>query len=112
MNKQGSEFDRGDLAREIVARFGDQMDDAETQEDAVLTVLKGISAILPDALAEFGRIEWHDLGVFAVQARQRKTGEDEEGNPLFEPTGTDKISFRPAPFVESILSSRTGRTVE
>lgn len=112
MTKTGAEYDLGDLIREIVARYGDQMDNAETQADAIRIAMKGFAAILPDALAEFGRVELHDIGTFAVEARQRKTGADENGNPTFEPTGADKIAFRPAPLIASLVSSRTGRPLE
>ena len=112
MNKIGPEFDRGDLAREIAASYGDDLDNAKTQEDAVLVVLAAIPAVLAEALGEFSRVEWHDLGVFSIQNRQHKTGEDESGNPVFEPTGTDKIAFRSAPLVESLVTSVTGRVIE
>ena len=112
MTKEGAEFDRSDLIREIVARYGDAIAEAATPAEATLLVLKAFSAILPDALAEFGRVELHDIGTFTIEARQRKTGEDEEGNPMFEPTGVDKIAFRPASFIASLVSSRTGRPLE
>ena len=112
MTKEGAEFDRSDLVREIVARYGGAIADAKTPDEATLLVLKAFSAILPDALAKFGRVELHDIGTFTIEARQRKTGEDEEGNPMFEPTGVDKIAFRPASFIASLVSSRTGRPLE
>lgn len=108
MNKIGPEFDRGDLAREIAARYGDDLDNAKTQEDAVLVVLKGLAAILPDALAELGRVDVHELGVFAVVPKYRQVGEDENGSPLFEATGEERVTFRPAPFLKSILEQRRG----
>lgn len=107
MNKQGEIYDRGDVAREIAARYGDQMDDAETQEQALVLALKGLSAVLPDALAEFRSVQIHDLGVFALEPRYRYTGNDESGNPLFEATGESQVVFRPAPFLKEILAART-----
>lgn len=112
MNIQGTEFDRGDLAREIAARYGDDLDNAQTQEAAVLVVLAAIPVVLAEALAEFGRVEIHDLGTFSLQNRQRSAGNDESGNPVFEPTGYDKIAFRSAPLVETLVTSVTGRPVE
>jgi len=81
--KQGSEFDRGDLARAIEERDG-------LPHAAVHLYLEKVAAILPEILGEHGRIEIAGLGVFTLGQKYRK----EEGQ--FVPTGKKKIRFRPA----------------
>lgn len=84
IEKRGTEFDLGDLARAIEERKG-------YAYAAVRLYLEEFAEILPEILAEHGRVEIPGLGVFTLGHRYTKTADGE-----FVLTGKKKIRFRPA----------------
>lgn len=114
MEKKGTEFDRGDLARHIADQslttdeFGDQY--FLLDEEAALAALDKAASGIADALAEFTRMEFHELGVFALEARPERSGIDPQGNPWNTPAGL-RVVFRPAPALMRIIAQRTGQPV-
>lgn len=57
MDKQGNEYDKQDLIREIIARRGGDHDEIEGILDVTFEVIA-------DAVGEFGRVDLHRIGVF------------------------------------------------
>lgn len=114
MKKEGAEFDRGDLARHISEQtiFTDPNGEPWPEgyiisERDALSVLKIISSAIPDAIAEFGRVEIKDLGVFTLEHRAADSGTLPDGTP-WETPERNKIVFRPAPAFKQIIAERTG----
>ncbi len=114
MKKEGAEFDRGDLARHISEQtiFTDPHGEPWPEgyiisERDALSVLKIIAGAIPDAIAEFGRVEIKDLGVFTLEHRAADSGTLPDGTP-WETPERNKIVFRPAPAFKQIIAERTG----
>ena len=95
------EFDRSDLAKEIAAQTG-------MFPDTVIDVIKSFAAILPYAIAEHGRVEIHDLGVFSIAHREARTGTTPDGTPWATPE-RQEIVFHAAPSVNHIVTQKTGK---
>lgn len=95
------EFDRSDLAKEIAAQTG-------MFPDTVIDVIKSFAEILPRALAEHGRVEIHDLGVFSIAHREARTGTTPDGTPWATPE-RQEIVFHAAPSVNHIVTQKTGK---
>lgn len=112
MEMKGLEFDRGDLARHIAKQSlttdnsGDQY--FVLDEDAALLALDKAASGIADALSEFQRVEFHELGVFALEARPERSGVDPQGNTWNTPAGL-RVVFRPAPTLMRIIAERTGQ---
>ncbi len=106
MNKIGTEFDRGDLAREIAGRYADQM--AGSPEDIATIVLKGLGNVLPDALSQFGRIELHGIGTFHLERRAPRKGRDFKTGEQVEIPERQKVIFDASLFVSEVIEQRTG----
>lgn len=112
MKKEGAEFDRGDLARHI----SDQSIKADSEGEQYLLfdeldalfVLEKAASGIADALAEFNRVEYHDLGVFALEGRPERAGIDPQGNPWQTPAGV-RVVFRPSAALLRIIAERTGQ---
>lgn len=98
MEKQGSEFDRGDLVRHISSETG-------IGEDTCLEVIKRASSAIADALVEFERVEIHDLGVFQIEGRKADSGVLPNGKTWNAPERL-KVVFRPANTLKQIISQR------
>jgi nucleoid DNA-binding protein len=109
MKKQGAEFDRGDLARHLAddTVIVDATDYTQLSEAEYVQILNNISRALPDALVEFGRVEIHGLGVFALELRQPDSGKLPDGTPWTTPERY-KVVFRPSEAFVQIIASRTG----
>lgn len=114
MKKIGEDFDRGDLARYISEQtlFADAHGEPWPEgyiisERDALSVLKIISSAIPDAIAEFGRVEIKDLGVFTIERRAADSGVTPDGE-RWETPERNKIVFRPSPAFKQIIAERTG----
>jgi nucleoid DNA-binding protein len=102
------EYDRTDLTNDICARYGEQIFAAGTSHEAVQLTLKAISAVLPDALAQHGRVEIHDLGVFHLTKRAPRKGRNFHTGETVEIPAHDEITFNAAPFISEIVEQTTG----
>lgn len=99
--KVGAEFDRTDMAHAIAERTG-------INAHNVTEVLKALAGVLPDALVQFGgRIEIHGLGVFRLEDRAPRSGNDPHGEP-FETGNRQEIVFHASPGINEIITDRTG----
>jgi nucleoid DNA-binding protein len=112
MNKSGKIYDRSDLINEICGRYGQDIFTAPTASETVLLTLKALVAILPDALAEFGAVHVHDLGVFTLEHRAARKGFDFAAGEQIEIPPYQDIEFKAAPLVRAILEQRTGQEVK
>ena len=101
MVKQGTEYDRGDIARAISETTG--IDEAD-----VLDVLKALPHLLASALCEFGRVEIRDLGTFTLATRAASKGHNFATGETMEIPEHKKVKFKSAPVVRHIISERTG----
>jgi nucleoid DNA-binding protein len=119
MNKQGSEFDRGDLIAHIcentqVVDHGGggepYPEDYRIPKDVVSEVVRAVPETISQALAEFGRVEIAGFGVFALQEREPDSGVLPDGSPWSTPHRF-KIVFRPAPAFCATVSEATGMPV-
>ena len=84
IEKRGPEFDLGDLARANAERGG-------LPAATLRLAVEQIAELLPDVLAQHGRVEIPGLGVFTLGHRYTKTA---DGQCVL--TGKKKIRFRPA----------------
>ena len=97
----GAEFDRTDMAHAIAERTG-------INPISVIEVLKGLASVLPDALVQFGgRVEIHGLGVFRLEDRAPRSGNDPQGEP-FETGNRQEIVFHAGPDINTTVTKRTG----
>lgn len=101
MEKQGRDFDRGDIARNIAEKTG-------LDEHDVLSVLKALPSTLADALTEFGAVEYIGLGVFHLDERKARKGYDFASRETIEIPERLKVTFQAAPFVCEIVADRRG----
>jgi len=107
---QGTECDRGDLARHLAEDtvIVDAANDyTQLSEAEYIQILNNISNALPDALVEFGRVEIHGLGVFALELRQPDSGKLPDGT-TWTTQERNKVVFRPSEAFVQIIASRTG----
>ncbi len=107
MEKKGSEFDRSDLVRNMVAQSFEPSEndtlerlDNESASLAAELFIRGLTS----ALAEFGRVEIHELGVFTLVDRQPDSGTLPNGE-RWETPARKKIVFRPSPKMLEIVAS-------
>ena len=87
IEKQGAEFDLGDLCRAIEQNGGLYADTAKE-------VFQSFAAILPDILQQHGRIELHGMGVLEMEDRKGKIVPDIHGGPGKQMDDYKKIVFR------------------
>lgn len=88
MNKEGSEYDLGDLIREVEER-------TDCTDMEVKSVLRTAFVLIAEALAVDRRVELHDVGVFSLKRRKErvyKFGENEFVKPEH-----DQVRFKAAP---------------
>ena len=100
MIKNGSEFDRGDLAANIAEKTG-------IDKGVVLDVLAAMPGVIGDALAEFERVEFHHLGVIRLERRAPRTGIGPNGERWEVPERLN-IELHAAPALAEIVAERTG----
>lgn len=113
MNKQGSEFDRGDLIAHIQDNTpvdGPYPEGYRIPEDFVTAIVKAVPDTISQALAEFGRVEIAGFGVFALEERVPDAGVLPNGEAWNTPQRF-KIVFRPAPAFCATVSEATGMPV-
>lgn len=102
MKIKGTECDLGDIASEIHKRYG-------LPEATCYSVIQKFFEVLPDALAEFGRVEINNGGVFHLEARAARYGRNfATGEPVVIPN-RDEITFSASPAVTDVVKNRTGR---
>lgn len=101
MNKQGSEFDLGDLVREVADR-------TEQTATDVKHVLSTAFDVIAEALAEeeTHRVELHGVGVFRLRWRKDRTT-TLNGTEYLVP-GHHRIIFKAAPAFAELVSEITG----
>lgn len=106
MNK---EFDRSDLAQEIAVRSvvadSDGPYQKYTKEDAI-ELIELFGQVLADALAEHGRVEIHEIGVFRLENRVAREGVT-PGGEVWETPERKKVEFDAAPALASAISEIT-----
>lgn len=99
MNKQGTEYDLGDLCREVAEREGVT---AETAKQ----IIRSTFEVIAEALVDESRVELHDIGVFSK--RQRKERVYKFGDTEFQVPAHFKIGFKPSPSFAITISGGTG----
>lgn len=106
---KGTEFDRSDLAEEIAVRsVVTDVDDPYqtfTKEDA-LELIELFGQVLAEALAEHGRVEIHEIGVFRLENRAAREGVTPSGE-AWETPERKKVEFEAAPALASAISEIT-----
>lgn len=88
MNKQGPEYDLGDLIREIEER-------TDCTELEIKSVLKTAFLLIAEVLAVDRRVELHDIGVFSL--KRRKEREYKFGENEFVKPEHDQVRFKASP---------------
>ena len=99
MKKQGPEYDRGDLIREVATRTATSEDFSGENVGATLNAIS-------DALAEFNRVELHQFGTFCLKWRKDRTV-TLNGVDYLVP-GHWRVTFKAAPALAQIISDKTG----
>lgn len=98
MEIKGTEFDRGDLARNISQKTG-------IPEETCLQVIEWMAVSIADAIVEFDRVEIHDFGVFTLTNLEADSGSLPDGQPWEAPERL-KVVFRPAKVFRDNISRR------
>lgn len=101
MEKDLKEYDRSDMATAIGEKTA-------MYPANVIEVFKAFAEILPVALAEYGRVEIHDLGVFSIAHRAARTGTTPDGEAWSTPE-RQEIVFHAAPSVNAAVTEKTGK---
>lgn len=116
MEKKGTEFDLGDIARGIVAKSGPEIlyaiSNEEDLADAIRMILDCVPGVVAEALAEFDehRVEWPGFGVLQIEARGPRKGRDfHTGKPVDIPQ-RDKVVFSASPLLAERIEKITGNT--
>ena len=99
IEKKGEEFDRGDFARAIEKADG-------LPKATTLNLLDHLGRMLPQILAEHGRIELPGIGTFSLLHRYEKVG-----GKFVEVSGSMKVRFRPADDLRREIAALTGLDV-
>ena len=106
---KGPEFDRSDLAAEIAARIvahdGDGLYQKFTSDD-VLDIIQRFGEVLAEALAEYSRVEIHEIGVFSLEHRADREGVT-PGGESWETPERKKVEFDAAPALASAIAAIT-----
>jgi len=101
IQKRGTEFDLGDMARAIAERTGFP---AATLRSAV----EKIAEILPEVLAEHGRVEL-PFGTLFVEDRAQRRGYNFETDEEITIPARQKICFNPATKVRKAVTEISGK---
>ena len=101
IQKRGTEFDLGDMARAIAERTGFP---AATLRSAV----EKIAEILPGALAEHGRVEL-PFGTFFLEDRAQRRGYNFETDEEMTIPPRQQICFNPATKVRKAVTEISGK---
>ena len=101
IEKKGTEFDLGDLARAIAERTGFP---AATLRSAV----DKIAEIMPEVLAEHGRVEF-PFGTFFLEDRAQRRGYNFETDEEMTIPPRQKICFNPATKVRKAVTEISGK---
>jgi nucleoid DNA-binding protein len=96
----GPEFDLTDMALAAAHKTG-------FSQRTCKEVLDAFAELLPDVLAEYGRIEMHGLGVFRIEKRAARSGLTPDGQP-WETPERQEVVFHAAPAINTALTERTG----
>lgn len=101
IEKKGTEFDTGDLARAIAERHG--YNEAVTRLHIDL-----FAEILPEILAEHGRIEL-PFGTFFVEDRAQRRGYNFATDEEIAIPARQKICFNPATKIRKAVTEISGK---
>lgn len=108
MEIQGKECDRGDIAREIVRRFGPQIGAADSAQEVVDAVLDALPAVIADAIVQFGgRVEFHELGVFTIKQRKARKGRNLLTGETITIPEHQKVTFKAAAQLRETVEALT-----
>lgn len=103
MEKQGKEFDRGDLIRHIAEKTG--IPAADVQK-----VIEWVPITIADAINFFGRCEIKDFGVFATKDVAADKGFLPDGEPWAAPPRL-KVRFSAAPAMKEQIANAAQKIV-
>lgn len=103
MQKEGKEFDRGDLIRHIAEKTG--LPIAEVQK-----VVEWVPITIADAINFFGRAEIKDFGTFTTATVAADKGFLPDGEPWAAPERL-KIKFRAAPAIKEQVANASQKIV-
>jgi len=97
MKKEGTEYDLGDLVREVATRTGQS-------EADVKNVLSTAFQVIPESLAEEEkhRVELHNVGVFSLKFRKARI------YPWGESPDHWQIRFKSSPKFADVIWNTTG----
>lgn len=101
IEKKGTEFDLGDLARAIAERKG-------YAYAAVRLYIDELAEILPEALAEHGRVEL-PFGTLFLEDRAQRRGYNFETDEEMTIPPRQKICFNPATKVRKAVTEISGK---
>ncbi len=101
IEKRGTEFDLGDYARAIESRHG-------LAHAAVRHHLQCVAELLPEALAEHGRVEL-PFGTFFLEDRAQRRGYNFETDEEMTIPPRQKICFNPATKVRKAVTEISGK---
>ena len=101
MQSVGPEFDLGNMADLIAMETG-------INPITGRTVLSAFAAMLPQALAKYGRAEFHDLGTFRLEQRAADSGLTPDGKEWQTPERL-KVVFKASPAVCRAVSAERGQ---
>lgn len=115
MQKQGNEFDLGDIARGIVDKAGPEILHAISDEKdfskVVKMILEEVAPVVSEALAEFDehRVEWAGLGSFMLEERSPRKGRNFDTGGTVDIPKRDKVVFNTSPLFAERVELKTGR---
>lgn len=95
-----NEIDRSEIIAEVASRYN-------LPADIVHDAIVGFCNVLPDMLAEHGRVEIHHLGVFRLAPRAPRHGRDPNGHEYSKPA-RQSVTYDAAPALAEIIEKRTG----
>ena len=100
MNIKGTEADLGDMVAHLHEQHG-------TEPGLIRFILEEFFVEIPDALAEFKRIELHGFGVFRLEIRAPRHGKTPDGKEWSTPE-RQEIVFHASPEMRQAIEDRTG----
>jgi len=115
MTKRGTEFDLGDIARNIVAKGGPEIlysiSNEKDLDKTIRMILDYVPGVIAEALASFdeNRVEWPGLGSFIIEGRAPRKGRDFNTGEMVEIPARDKIVFNTSPLLAEQVEAITDR---